>query len=989
MGAKWHRWDPHIHSPETVLNDQFAGEDAWERYLRALESKSPRIGAIGVTDYYLTDTYERLVHEKNENDRLTDVDLVFPNVELRLDIAAKTGFVNIHLLVSPDDDDHLEQLKRFLKQLNFRAYEDRFECTREGLTQLGKRYDETIVADNAALAAGATQFKVGFDQLCDLHNEIAWARENILIAVAGGSKDGSSGLQAVADQTIRRKIEKFAHIIFSSNPKQRDFWLGEGEDLNANQIRAQYGAMKPCLHGSDAHRLAQVGEVFENRFSWIKGSLTFDALRQACIDPKGRVFVGEQPPASAMPSQVVRSLAIENADWAETNKINLNPGLVTIVGARGSGKTALADMIAAGGDALPANTWADDDAISSSFLARARPLIGDGRIKLTWGGGEEGSFALDGSDASYFSAPRARYLSQRFVEDLCSTINGPSQGLIDEVERVIFDAHDDDAKEGALSFAELRDNRVDRFRQTRARETDSLAQLSERIGEEHEKERLISGLNLKVTEKDKLIEGYRTDQAKLVVKGTENEVARHAALTAARLALQGRIEGFRRQVRIFQTLQDEVKNMRASGAPEMLRTTRSQFSNSGLSDDQWADFLMDYSGDVDDVLPGYVNWANEQIAILTGKAIMPTPMGQASIGPDDPLDNAKLTQLNFDIELLEVHLQADKQIRAQFADLTRRINLEHRERDKIADRLKDAEGAAGRRKTLSEARGETYRRIFEAIVLEETALAELYGPLQERLNSSSGTLQKLSLNIYRSSATKEWAEFAETYLLDRRTGELRGKGTLADVALSDLHNVWVSGTAEEAKMAMDRFIAEYYVAILDYAPVKRDDEDKFREWLGRFAHWMFSTDHLSVGYGIRYDGIDIANLSPGTRGIVLLLLYLALDDADDRPLIIDQPEENLDPQSVNDELVPLFIAAKTRRQVIMVTHNANLVVNTDADQIIFASVGGYSESGLPRISYSAGGLENESTRRIVCEILEGGETAFKERARRLRVRLRR
>jgi predicted ATPase len=54
--------------------------------------------------------------------------------------------------------------------------------------------------------------------------------------------------------------------------------------------------------------------------------------------------------------------------------------------------------------------------------------------------------------------------------------------------------------------------------------------------------------------------------------------------------------------------------------------------------------------------------------------------------------------------------------------------------------------------------------------------------------------------------------------------------------------------------------------------------------------------------------------------------YLALDDADDRPLIIDQPEENLDPKSIFDELIGLFVRAKHKRQVIMVTHNANLVV---------------------------------------------------------------
>jgi energy-coupling factor transporter ATP-binding protein EcfA2 len=122
---------------------------------------------------------------------------------------------------------------------------------------------------------------------------------------------------------------------------------------------------------------------------------------------------------------------------------------------------------------------------------------------------------------------------------------------------------------------------------------------------------------------------------------------------------------------------------------------------------------------------------------------------------------------------------------------------------------------------------------------------------------------------------------------------------------------------------------------------------------------------------------------------VLLLLYLALDDSDDRPLIIDQPEENLDPKSVFDELVALFVAAKAKRQVIMVTHNANLVINTDADQIIVASAGPHPSGGLPPITYVSGGLESAEIRKAVCDILEGGEAAFRERARRLRVRLER
>ena len=71
----------------------------------------------------------------------------------------------------------------------------------------------------------------------------------------------------------------------------------------------------------------------------------------------------------------------------------------------------------------------------------------------------------------------------------------------------------------------------------------------------------------------------------------------------------------------------------------------------------------------------------------------------------------------------------------------------------------------------------------------------------------------------------------------------------------------------------------------------------------------------------------------------------------------------------------------------MITHNANLVVNADADQIIIATAGTHAPGELPPITYLSGGLEKSHIRRRVCDILEGGERAFQERARRLRVKL--
>src|SRR3546814_16389340 len=88
-----------------------------------------------------------------------------------------------------------------------------------------------------------------------------------------------------------------------------------------------------------------------------KGGLEFDALRQACIDPGDRAHVGSEPPASATPSQVIAGIEVLDAPWMKTSTIPLNPGLVAIIGARGSGKPALADMIAAGCDSIPDDAW--------------------------------------------------------------------------------------------------------------------------------------------------------------------------------------------------------------------------------------------------------------------------------------------------------------------------------------------------------------------------------------------------------------------------------------------------------------------------------------------------------------------------------------------------------------------------------------------------------------------------------------------------------
>ena len=989
-GSEWRRWEPHIHAPGTVMNDQFKGPTAWEDYLTALENAAPNIKALGVTDYYLTHTYEKVLEAKRSG-RLCDIELIFLNIELRIGVGTtKGGWVNMHLMVSPEDSDHLEKAKAFVRKLRFRAHDEPFTCTRDDLIRLGRASDPSKVTDELALEQGATQFKVGFDQLREEFDQSKWAQENILVAVAGGKDDGTSGVKEAADATLRTEIEKFADIIFASSVAQREFWLGL-RAASPEELISDYGSLKPCMHGSDSHEVATVGRPDGNRFSWIKGGLEFDALRQACIDPAGRAFVGEAPPSFGTPSQLIDEIELVDAPWAKTPRIAFNHGLVAVIGARGSGKTALADIVASVCDATPKALDGDHSSKPSpSFLSRAIDLLGEAKVKATWRAGEPTTRHLDGRDQPDVVNQRARYLSQQFVEDLCSA-NTMTDGLLREIERVIYESHNLTDLEGALDFRELLELKSARFRHARGREEETIVTLSDRISTEYEQVRKISKLTSDIEIKEKLIAQLTEDRGKLVVKGSEVRMGRLNALSTATETVRGHLRFFNQKKSAVDGLSDDVKDLRSVKAPEMLRVTQERRKASQMKDSDWNAFQIDYAGDVDAQLTKLLADCEASIKSLKGiepnlPAILETPL----IPEDAELDKQPLALLQAEIARLEKLVAADAVTKKQFSALTTRISTETTSLTILKEKLEVARGARSRITELQAERDDAYSRVFSAVTSEQKVLTELYEPLLDRLSNSTGSLKKMSFTVSRSVDVDRWAEFAEKYLIDlRRDTPFKGAGTFLSIVNNHLKTIWETGGAEAVGAAMASFRTEYMSALLDHANVTKSDENEYRNWLKRFAKWLYSTDHISLQYGIDFDGVDIRKLSPGTRGIVLLLLYLALDDADTRPLIIDQPEENLDPKSVNDELVDLFIAAKAKRQVIMVTHNANLVINTDADQIIIANAENHTRGELPEITYLSGGLENAEIRKAVCNILEGGEVAFKERARRLRVRLKR
>lgn len=982
-GSAWHRWDPHIHAPGTALNDGYAGTDPWANFLEKVEQSEPPIRALGITDYCGIEGYVETVRQWKEG-RLQGICLIFPNIEFRLSIeTAKGPGINLHLLFSPESPDHVERIKNLLSGLTFPHQGEKFRCVRQDFVRLGRAFDASLVDEAAAHREGVNQFKLSLQDLQGAFNDSAWLRENCLVAVSGGGSDGTSGLQGDGGQwgATRKNIERFAHIIFSANPKQVAFYLGRGS-ATLEDLEIKWGGRKPCLHGSDAHSADRVGLPDQARRCWLHGDLTFDTLRQAVIEPEGRVHIGEAPPQGALPGNAIRSVHVSEAPWMEPQLVPINAGMVAIIGARGSGKTALADFIATGAYGVSERLSAN------SFLRRAAKFLQSTRAELEWENDERTSNEVASVESeTLWDVPHVQYLSQQFVEQLCSS-EGLDDSLVAEIQRVIFEAHPEDDRLDAADFAALLTMKMQAVHEARDRHHHALGRTTDGINAELARKESLPKLTKDRDESLRALKADRADRAQLVPKGQDERARQLEGLTAAVEAKQRALAVVQARIQALSGLQSDVSAFRTQTAPEWLGDAQERRADAGLSEGEWARFKLEFTGDVDVLLLQRLEQQRLEAAGMQGvtrRAVAggPAPDPNMSFIPaGEDLSAQPLSLLTQERDRLQKLAGIEEQNARRYRLLTEKITRAESVLNRQNTEIERANKADEMLRQLRAARTQAYEGIFAAIIEEERELGALYAPLHERIAAGPRAVKKLSFSVRREVDIDAWAARGEL-LLDLRRGPFRGRGELHKAAEESLGPAWRSGSAHEAAAAMHVFMDAHAGSLRQ----QRLEDMPYLDWARSVSEWLYSTDHVQVGYGLRYDGVDIERLSPGTRGIVLLLLYLAIDAHDERPLIIDQPEENLDPQSVFEELVPAFCDARMRRQIIIVTHNANLVVNTDVDQVIVARCGAHRPDALPEIRYESGGLENPRIREAVCSILEGGERAFQERARRLRVNL--
>jgi ABC-type Mn2+/Zn2+ transport system ATPase subunit len=266
--------------------------------------------------------------------------------------------------------------------------------------------------------------------------------------------------------------------------------------------------------------------------------------------------------------------------------------------------------------------------------------------------------------------------------------------------------------------------------------------------------------------------------------------------------------------------------------------------------------------------------------------------------------------------------------------------------------------------------------IFDVLDDQRQARAKLFAPVQDLIQTNSLIRDEYKLQFQATlSGSADAISNSLFALIKQQSGEFRGEDSFNAVrSIFDQHDVNIRSGALS-------FVTELHAKVERAAAGGRSDAIGILDVLRKdrapqeVYDLLFGLGFLEPRYTLLFQDTRIEQLSPGQRGALLLIFYLLVDKGRN-PIILDQPEENLDNQTVVSLLVPVLTEAKRKRQIIMVTHNPNLAVVCDAEQVIYSQ---FDRKNGSRITYTAGAIENPAINIHAVNVLEGTKPAFKNR----------
>ncbi|MDA8120131.1 MAG: AAA family ATPase, partial [Gammaproteobacteria bacterium] len=295
----------------------------------------------------------------------------------------------------------------------------------------------------------------------------------------------------------------------------------------------------------------------------------------------------------------------------------------------------------------------------------------------------------------------------------------------------------------------------------------------------------------------------------------------------------------------------------------------------------------------------------------------------------------------------------------------------------LETRIEQIKALPDQLKELEAKRLQLSGEIFDTLDAQRRARAELFKPVQDLIQKNGLIREDYRLQFQATLAASADAIADQLFALIKQTwGDFRGQ----DEALSTIRKLFDSHDLNTRDGAL-AFVGTLQAKVLDAAkasgaPVGIFNLVKKGQSAAAVYDLIFGLNFLEPRYSLLFQDTQIEQLSPGQRGALLLIFYLLVDKGK-TPIILDQPEENLDNETVFRLLVPVLSEAKKQRQIIMVTHNPNLAVVCDAEQIIHARFDRASDS---TIAYSSGSIENTGLNDAVVTVLEGTKPAFENRS---------
>ena len=261
------------------------------------------------------------------------------------------------------------------------------------------------------------------------------------------------------------------------------------------------------------------------------------------------------------------------------------------------------------------------------------------------------------------------------------------------------------------------------------------------------------------------------------------------------------------------------------------------------------------------------------------------------------------------------------------------------------------------------------------------------------------TVRRAIKHCLQAEATQGWSDSAiARHVGTSRSTVLRARQALEQEGQFSRETVTVNRGGQAFTMAkpkrepskpqqpegVDPDDCQLYAAVPDFKIMSREQNANWLNWLTDLysafcavERCPFNNEPNAIVIRWVEDGEpkDLEALSGGRRVAVLLSLILESDDP--TPLFVDQPEDELDNRFLNETIIPALHRLKGKRQVVFATHNANLVVNGDADQVIALEAD--AEHG--RV-YAAGAIEDEAIRSAIVRTLDGGAEAFRLRRKK-------